>query len=267
MGYQYNAYPFEMTDHIVYVLKKMLDAHDEWGYKNEPIYLLPFNDGFKPSRVKDANLAELLKYLQTKKIIEMIASIDKDFYNWFKTPIAGVPKMKINTRWKIKILDQGKIRSLARSIEVRLKTFNSTDIRCDLHFEGGNLYLLVKNKPIELKRFNNREAKDVFQRLIIQRIVERDKDGYIMGDGIGAGLPIGRLSDVVRNAGFKKRARKYLFYRCDDDVIELKSPIYLEGEEINRILDDFVTHKPKTNKSVTRDTLSDIIGGKNNFPS
>jgi hypothetical protein len=248
MGYQYNAYPFEMTDHVVYILKKMLEAHDDWGYRSEPIYIFPFNDGFKPGRVKDANLAELFRYLESKKIAEVITSTDKEFYNWIKTPIAGMPKMRVNTRWKIKILRHDKLWSLVKVIDIRLREFNNTDIRCDLHLEENKLFLLVRKEPIELKRFNSREAKDVFARLIIQRVVERDADGYTKGKGVGSGLPIGPLHDVIRNAGFKKKARGYLFHQCTDNIIELKTPIFLEGEEINRILDDFVTHNSKNDK-------------------
>lgn len=259
-----------MTDHVVYILKKILEAHDEWGFATEPIYLFPFADGFSPSRVKDANLASLLRYLEQKKMTKVIASTDKEFYQWFRTPIVGIPRMKVNTRWKIKVIDQEKVRALAHSIEVRLREFNRTDLRCDLHVENNKLYLTVNGEYLELKRFNNRGAIDVFRRLIIERAVVRDKEGYIAGKGIGAGLPIGSLSSVVRNAGFRKKVRTWLFLQCTDNIIELKTPLYLEGEEINHIVDDFVRHDSKNSKYIqikNRDTLSDILSQIKNIPS
>ncbi|MEO6109562.1 MAG: hypothetical protein ABIP50_00945 [Candidatus Saccharimonadales bacterium] len=270
MGYQYNTYPFEMTTHVVYVLKKILEAHDEWGYKTEGMYLYPFADGFKIGRTKEYNISNLLQYLQTKKYIKIIPSRDKDFYLWVKTPIIGIPKMRVHTRWRIQVIDDDRIRSLASSIELRIKEFSHNDLRCDLHVEDRKLYLMVNKKQLELKRFNNRGAIDVFRKLIIERVVERDEDGYIKGKGIGAGQPIGSLSSVVRNSGFKKKARNYLFFQCKDNIIELKTPLYLEGEEINHILDDFVKHNSKNGKYVqnkNRDTLSDILSQIKNIPS
>ena len=270
MGYQYNAYPFDMTEHVVYILKKLLEAHDDWGCESEPVYLFPFEDGFAPSRVKDANLANLLCYLEQRKTIEIIASTDKEFYNRVKTPIAGIPKMKVKTRWKIKIISQDKVRSLAHSIDIRLREFNKTDLRCDLHVENNKLYLSVNKELLELKQFNNRGAIDVFKRLVIERAVTRDKDGYISGKGISAGLPSGSLSDVIRNAGFRKKVRTWLFIQCEKDIIELKTPLYLEGEEINHILDDFVKNESKNGEYIenkNRDTLSDILSQIKNNPS
>jgi hypothetical protein len=270
MGYQYNAYPFDMTEHVVYILKKLLEAHDDWGYESEPIYLIPFKDGYTPSRVKDTNLASLLRYLEERNVIQIITLTDKEFFNWVKTPIASVPKMKVNTRWKIKIVNQDKVRSLAHSIEIRLREFNKTDLRCDLHVENNKLYLSVNKELLELKQFNNRGAIDVFKRLVIERAVTRDKDGYISGKGVSVGLPVGSLSDVIRNAGFRKKVRKWLFIQCENNIIELKTPLYLEGEEINHILDDFVKNESKNGeyiKNKNRDTLSNALSRTKNNPS
>lgn len=269
MGLQYNAYPFELTSHTVYVLKKMSEAHDDWGYNSEPIYLFPYADGFKPTRIRDYDLANLFRYMADKEMIELIASTDKEFYSWFKTPIVGMPKMRVNTRWKLKILDQDKVRTLHKLIEVRINKFNELDLRCDLTVSNSKLYLVVNHQHYELKKFNGREARDVFRRLTIQRIVERDKDGYIKGNGVGSGMPIGSLVDVVRNAGFKKKARSLLFYKCEKDVVELKSPAILDGQEINYILDGFVDHNSKNDKFkpvANRDTWQ-IIRGEDDFKS
>ena len=249
MGLQYNAYPFDLTLHVAYVLKKICDAHDDWGYAGEPIYLLPYNDGFSPTRSKDYNLSLLFHYLCDKKVLEVIPSNDNDFYNWVKTPIVSLPKMRVSTRWKIKILDLERVRSLQKLVEVRVKRFNDLDLRCNLTVTQNKLYLVINHDYFYLKRFNNREAKDVFRRLTIQRVVERDADGFIKGSGIGSGMPIGSLVDVVRNAGFKKKSRSYLFHKCEKDIIEMKSPAILDGEEINRILDDFILHNSKNDKS------------------
>lgn len=245
MGLQYNAYPFEFTDHIVYTLETLAGVHEEHGYVFELIYFHPYKDGHAPSRAKDSTLADLFRYLEDKKVIKLIASTDKDFYNWIRTSIVGMPRMKVNTRWKLKILDQDRLLSLSKSVALRHRRFNDHDIRCRLSILDDKLLLVVDGTKYELKKFNDSFAKMVFSRLIIHGVVERDEKGFIKGSGVGGKLKVGALVDIVRNAGFKKKARHYLFYQCTKDIIELKSPAILEGEEINFILDGFVDHDAK----------------------
>lgn len=265
MGLQYNAYPFEFTDHIVYVLEKLSRAHQDWGYLSESIYFFPFEDGFRPSRMADYNIAQLFLYLERKQIISLIASTDKAFYTWIKTPIAGMPKMKVNMRWKIKIHDQDRLLAISKLVSLRHQRFNDHDIRCRLSISDDKLYLIVDNSKYELKKFNNSFGKLVFSRLIIHGIVERDQEGFIKGSGVGGKLKVGALVDIVRNSGFKKKARNYLFHQCTDNVIELKSPAILEGAEINHILDGFVDHNSKNDKfreTKNRD-FDNLISGDN----
>jgi len=261
MSRQYTSFPFEITDHVVELLERMVRFNEGWH--DEPFYLLPY-ERVEPSFKTEAESVQLLTYLQRHRVIEIKNILNENPWVKVKTPMVGQPKIKMLIKYKVAVINEARLNAVLRKVRAMRNIRKNKASKCQLSIRGMHLYLYVDKDEVELKKFNTRGAHSVFKRLCIFGVVERDHEGYIKGIGISSGMEATRLDEVVRNAGFNARIRDWFFNKCEPDLLDLNRRVELGEDDILYIFERFEVKEQqiaKINMSKKRETTDRNRGG------
>lgn len=242
-----NPYPFHVSGHSIWLLKRILEIIEEWSGADHPFYVDTFSDIYPPTTKNNYNAYQMFSYLSAEKILTLYQSDESDL-DTVTTPSATMPELKIVTRYKISITDHSRLRDfynqmITRSKVSQIKSGDKVYTRLimdenelQLHCEGIGSFGLWRFNP-ELQAYN------VVRALCSSGLVERRQDQAFIGI-------VESLSETLRGCGFTKEIKHLFFSECTRDRIKLKGfRVPLTRTNINFVIIHFHSQSARVDKS------------------
>jgi len=241
----FDPYPFPFSPHSLWVLCQLIETPRQWNLHNSRFFIETFSDAFSPSIENDFYACEILKYLESHKVVKIYHD-DPENIKVYTLPIPGDKTHRMVSKWEVSVNDgdQSFIIRLHNKIAYHLKIqqLGKLDkLKCSFYISDGYLWINSELGDYPLRRFNNGLISHTVMSALCDsgRISLNEKHEIIYPTNY-PGFKVTSLQETIRGIGFDKILKHSFFIKSTaDELILKKMPLSISRSFMLHVVSHF----------------------------